>query len=332
MRAVKLLVPGQWPHMSTAPRVGTAAWKVARLAWRDAATTSARAVISSRMSALPHDDEVTQLEAGAHDVPTSRDLRFHQPWPPRETVSPLYTSTKRHIIDDAWPAEQCVVLASTAASALAPLRDATGEASVSALGDAARDVLGDVAHVAMRRALREMRRAAEREFFRTAKQHTKEGCAPRLYPVGGLLTHIVPETNRSRAFPFGFGVKRETKAHHGYWSAHVDKANVPEYDVSAVLYLSNGTGRNENQDTTDFTGGELTFLDPPDPRRNVKKARTRVSAVVPKPGRLLLFASGEENVHAVRAVRSGKRATLNLWLTADPNVGKDPALYDSELE
>ena len=150
-----------------------------------------------------------------------------------------------------------------------------------------------------------------------------------MYPVGGLLTHIVPETNRSGAFQFGFGVKRETKPHHGYWSAHVDKANVPEYDVSAVLYLSNGMGRNENQDA-DFTGGELTFLDPPDPRRNT--AHARVSAVVPKCGRLIVFASGEENVHAVRAVRSGQRATLNLWLTADQHVGTDPALYDGELE
>lgn len=31
----------------------------------------------------------------------------------------------------------------------------------------------------------------------------------------------------------------------------------------------------------------------------------------------MVFASGEENVHAVSAVTSGARATLNLWLTFD---------------
>jgi hypothetical protein len=36
--------------------------------------------------------------------------------------------------------------------------------------------------------------------------------------------------------------------------------------------------------------------------------------------RLVIFSSGEENVHAVGRVTAGRRATLNLWLTADPRV------------
>jgi predicted 2-oxoglutarate/Fe(II)-dependent dioxygenase YbiX len=41
---------------------------------------------------------------------------------------------------------------------------------------------------------------------------------------------------------------------------------------------------------------------------------------MPRRGRLVVFASGEENVHAVGSVTSGARATLNLWLTFDEGL------------
>jgi hypothetical protein len=45
----------------------------------------------------------------------------------------------------------------------------------------------------------------------------------------------------------------------------------------------------------------------------------------------VVFASGEENVHAVSVVETGARATLNLWLTADARVGADKRVFDREL-
>ena len=39
-----------------------------------------------------------------------------------------------------------------------------------------------------------------------------------------------------------------------YWSAHVDKHNVPFYDVSALLYLCDAG--------VDFEGGTFAFHDP----------------------------------------------------------------------
>ena len=45
----------------------------------------------------------------------------------------------------------------------------------------------------------------------------------------------------------------------------------------------------------------------------------------------MVFASGEENVHAVSVVETGARATLNLWLSADARVGADASVFDAEL-
>jgi hypothetical protein len=69
---------------------------------------------------------------------------------------------------------------------------------------------------------------------------------PILHPVGGLFTHIVPREH-------SWDDDGKDMNRHGYWSAHVDKANVPEYDVSAVLYLSEGGG-------VDFDGGEVSLF------------------------------------------------------------------------
>ena len=40
---------------------------------------------------------------------------------------------------------------------------------------------------------------------------------------------------------------------HVYWNPHVDKANIPTYEYSALLYL--------NTRSLDFEGGDFAFLD-----------------------------------------------------------------------
>ena len=259
-------------------------------------------------------------------------------------------------MDGVWPADRCGALASSAASALTPLRDRHGEASVAALGWASRDILGDEAFAEMRSALREMRREAERVFSfgahandeTTTRSPSVRGgkCVAtakkrRLFPVGALLTHIAPgaSSGAGKRFASERGVSRARRARRlarGYWSPHVDKANVPEYDVSAILYLSNGTpsaaeaeasaatAAPETPAAAEFSGGCLVFLDETD-------GATRAARVTPRRGRLVVFASGEENVHAVSVVETGARATLNLWLSADASVGADESVFDAEL-
>ena len=390
--------------MSSAPHVGSAAWTAARLAWRDVATASSRALIARRVDGLRRDSSEAPsfLEAGTHEVPTARGTL--PPWPPgRDRESPEVASAhhrqrhRRHVVDGVWPADRCGALASSTASALAPLRDRHGEASVAALGWASRDVLGDDAFAEMRDALREMRREAERVFSfgrpeasvrgdeaspngETGRDRENTtvatGKARRLFPVGALLTHIVParvegtpghvaerledvfEKNAPPATP------RASDA-RGYWSPHVDKANVPEYDVSAILYLSDGGvfppgatsvnhdasgARGRGDFRAEFSGGTLVFLDDDDdddddekksrrgedypPRKKTNafcKSKTFCVGITPRRGRLVVFASGEENVHAVSVVETGARATLNLWLTADARVGADKRVFDREL-
>ena len=356
-----------------APRVGSAAWTAARLAWRDVATASARALIARRVDGLRRDslEASTFLEAGTHEVPTARGTHQAEPnaaWPPgRDRESPELAAAhhrqrhRRHVVDGVWPAERCGALASSAASSLAPLRDRHGEASVAALGWASRDILGDAAFADMRDALSAMRREAERAFSFGArggerKTEKENGKARRLYPVGALLTHIVPAADatrmRTRTKLGAAGTQTSTRREGiGYWSPHVDKANVPEYDVSAILYLSDGKSENVfppgatsvNHDASgargvqaEFSGGTLVFLDDDDESRRRGEddppfASTVCVGITPRRGRLVVFASGEENMHAVSVVETGARATLNLWLTADARVGADEHVFDREL-
>ncbi len=79
---------------------------------------------------------------------------------------------------------------------------------------------------------------------------------------------------------------------YSYWSAHCDKANNNEYDLSALLYLN-----------SDFSGGDLLFMD-----------ENRVDSVVqPKRGRLVVFNSCVKNIHRVKAVTAGNRFLLSVW-------------------
>ena len=66
----------------------------------------------------------------------------------------------------------------------------------------------------------------------------------------------------------------------------MDKANIASYDYSAVLYL--------NAPGACFDGGEFVFRDGGDVDE----------VVLPAVGRLLLFASGAENLHQVRSIQT----------------------------
>ena len=293
------------------PRVGTAAWTAARLAWRDRATASARALIAARRAAAGAPPLTDALDAGVHATPAHRSsMSPSDCWPPGAS-QPRPGMASRHVIDDAFDPRDLSVLVAAAKTSMYALRGSDGEASAAALGRASEGILGLDAHVAMRRTLRAMTETARRavhgvhpvvsgvpaEGDRTEGAHSGDD-APTLRPVGALFTHIVPgETSVAPSTP-----SAPIDA-HGYWSPHVDKANVPEYDVSAVLYLSDGDG-------VDFAGGALHFMD----------ASGGWKTVTPRRNRLVVFSSGEENVHAVGVVTSGERTTLNLWLTRDPRV------------
>ena len=113
---------------------------------------------------------------------------------------------------------------------------------------------------------------------------------------------------------------------HIYWNAHVDKANIPTYDYSALLYL--------NTHGADFAGGELAFLDDDADR-----------IVEPRAGRLVTFTSGPENLHRVRRVSRGRRYVLAMWFTCSgrhkyrddddddgESAGASDALRDAEQQ
>lgn len=254
------------------PRVGTAAWTAARLAWRDRATASAKALIETRTTVGPtlqssQTDALTRsrsLGAGTHLTPVHRpSMPASDCWPPGTSTSARPGMSSRHVIDDAFDPHDLSILVAAAKTTMGPaLRTKDGEASVAALGRASEDILGIDAHVAMRRTLRAMATTAARAVHRISPDIPGDGVGdipggddtrsqtpnrvPILHPVGGLFTHIVPREH-------SWDDDGKDMNRHGYWSAHVDKANVPEYDVSAVLYLSEGGG-------VDFDGGEVSLF------------------------------------------------------------------------
>ena len=250
------------------PRVGTAAWTAARLAWRDRATASAKALIETRTVGptlqSSQTDALTRsrsLGAGTHLTPVHRpSMPASDCWPPGTSTSARPGMASRHVIDDAFDPHDLSILVAAAKTTMGPaIRTKDGEASVAALGRASEEILGAHAHVAMRRTLRAMAETAARAVHRISPDIPGDGVGdipgddddtrsqtpkvPILHPVGGLFTHIVPKDEDGEDPP----------RQHGYWSAHVDKANVPEYDVSAVLYLSDGGG-------VDFDGGEVSLF------------------------------------------------------------------------
>jgi hypothetical protein len=94
--------------------------------------------------------------------------------------------------------------------------------------------------------------------------------------------------------------------HDEYWHEHVDRRQYGSFEYTALLYLSEGGGK-------DFEGGEFTFVD----------AGVERDVVVPRPGRLLLFTSGGENAHRVRQVRNGTRLAMTIAFTCDQDRALD---------
>ncbi|EKX36100.1 hypothetical protein GUITHDRAFT_146036 [Guillardia theta CCMP2712] len=108
-----------------------------------------------------------------------------------------------------------------------------------------------------------------------------------IYDSGALLTRLKGDPPRD---------EWDVEPGHVYWNPHVDKANIPTYDYSALLYL--------NTHGKDFHGGEFSFIDDDADR-----------IVQPRAGRLLIFTSGPENLHQVREVTRGTRYVLAMWFT-----------------
>jgi hypothetical protein len=122
-----------------------------------------------------------------------------------------------------------------------------------------------------------------------------------VYEAGSIISWLSP--------PYAINFDHETTGFHlpqtalpvdiiapeegtySYWSAHCDKANNNDYDVSCLLYLN-----------SDFAGGDLIMMD-----EGVDWH------IEPKRGRLLIFNSCVNNIHRVQAVTKGNRFLLSVW-------------------
>lgn len=107
--------------------------------------------------------------------------------------------------------------------------------------------------------------------------------------------------------------------HDEYWHVHADMTNTNHYHYSGLLYMSTYG--------EDFSGGRLSFVkgdgDNSEQCSSDQCAEARLGdenaemIVEPKPGRLVIFSSGEENPHRVEPVLSGQRFVLSFWFTTD---------------
>ena len=120
-----------------------------------------------------------------------------------------------------------------------------------------------------------------------------------LYVAGALISRLQrPPSNPQRA----------ASGHtYAYDVAHVDRANVASYDYSAVAYL--------NSQGDSFSGGDFCFVD-----------EGGDEVVEPRVGRVVLFASGFEQLHRVCSVTSGIRFALAMWFTLTPSAAEGPVM------
>lgn len=96
--------------------------------------------------------------------------------------------------------------------------------------------------------------------------------------------------------------------HDEYWHPHIDKETYDSMYYTSLLYLSD-YGR-------DFEGGRFVFID-----------KDHVNTTVePRKGRVSMFTSGKENLHAVEQVKSGTRYALTVSFTCDESAAiPDPS-------
>ena len=203
---------------------------------------------------------------------------------------PLGTVGYRCVWDDIASPDESRRAANVAMQAMEPNCDADGDSARLLPPDipAAESLLGP-SGFALFSALR------ERVGLKVCEQW------PSAVPVGNLISWISvdgvvgrppPPANSLHAF------NRLQDPLAGTYAPHVDKANRPEYDISALLYLST-IGE-------DFVGGHFAFNDSDCDR-----------LVEPIAGRLLTFSSGFENPHQVRRVHWGNRIVLSVWFACD---------------
>lgn len=102
--------------------------------------------------------------------------------------------------------------------------------------------------------------------------------------------------------------------HDEYWHPHVDKETYEHFHYTSLLYLSDFS--------RDFEGGRFLFID----KDNVN------STVEPRKGRVLMFTSGSENLHAVEKVESGTRYALTVSFTCNVNAAISDPSYRNILK
>ncbi|XP_034937435.1 2-oxoglutarate and iron-dependent oxygenase domain-containing protein 3-like [Chelonus insularis] len=96
--------------------------------------------------------------------------------------------------------------------------------------------------------------------------------------------------------------------HDEYWHPHIDKETYEHFHYTSLLYLSD-YGR-------DFQGGRFIFID----KNNVN------STIEPRKGRVSMFTSGGENIHAVEQITSGTRYALTVSFTCNVKAAiSDPS-------
>jgi predicted 2-oxoglutarate/Fe(II)-dependent dioxygenase YbiX len=100
--------------------------------------------------------------------------------------------------------------------------------------------------------------------------------------------------------------------HDEYWHEHVDTEQYGSFVHTGLVYL--------NTQGVDYIGGDFEFID--------GKARTTIH---PTQGSLLLFSSGQENVHRVTKVTKGIRYALIIATTCDSS-NSNPILLTSNVK
>ena len=111
-----------------------------------------------------------------------------------------------------------------------------------------------------------------------------------------IAEHLRDLFDEERPLRLAGAMVLRTTADTGVEPTHVDQANIPYYDYSAVVYLST--------EGAELGGGKFAFRD-----------AHGDALVSPRAGRCLLFSSGYEHLHQVQAVTSGVRMAISMGFT-----------------